>query len=173
MKDHIASIHKSDPASDRQKVPTLTRPKLDDGANRVQVELFEQEWGTYCCPFWTEQVKMTELKQCLTPELKTTLGPVGMAEVFENSELQFASIKTFLLGHQNLVQDILEYLKGNQEPNEQVLTFLKRMNVEGLNCAFKIHEDDITRKPGDDGFIYFNDFMIKMKIMEGLQDSRK
>ena len=32
MKDHIASVHKSDPASDRQKAPTLTRPKLDDGA---------------------------------------------------------------------------------------------------------------------------------------------
>ena len=91
-----------------------------------------------------------------------------MAEVFDNSEQQLASIKTFLLGHQNVVQDMLEYLKGNQEPNKQVLTFMKRMNVEGLNCAFKIHEDDVIRKPGDNKFIYFNDFMIKMKIMEGL-----
>ena len=43
MKEHIASIHKSDSASERQKAPTLTRPKLEEGANRVQVELFEQE----------------------------------------------------------------------------------------------------------------------------------
>ena len=47
---------------------------------------------------------------------------------------------------------------------------MNRMNVEGLNCAFKIHAEDIIKKPGDPAFIYFNDFMIKMKIMEGLQD---
>ena len=42
--------------------------------------------------------------------------------------------------------------------------------MEGLNCAFKIHEEDTIKKPWDPGFIYFNDFMIIMKIMEGLQD---
>ena len=67
---------------------------------------------------------MTESKQCLAPELRTALGPAGMAEIFKTCEQQIASIKTFLLGHTNLVQDILGYLKDNQEPNKQVITFM-------------------------------------------------
>ena len=81
-----------------------------------------------------------------------------------------ASIKTFLLGHNNQVQDILEYLKAHQEPNEQVITFMKRLNMEGLNCRFRIHKDEVIHKPGEPDYYYFNDYMIKMKIMEGLHD---
>ena len=102
--------------------------------------------------------------------MKTALGPAGMSETFTSCELQMASIKTFLLGHTNPVQDILEYLKTHQEPNEQVITFMKRLNVEGLNCRFRIHKNDVICKPGDPDYYNFNNYMIKMKIMEGLQD---
>ena len=59
MKVHTACTHKSNPASERQKAPTLTRPKLEAESTKVQVELFEQEWAVYCN---AEQVKMTKLK---------------------------------------------------------------------------------------------------------------
>ena len=43
MNNHINSTHKSDPASDRAKVPQKVRPKLEASASKAQVELFEQE----------------------------------------------------------------------------------------------------------------------------------
>ena len=50
------------------------------------------------------------------------------------------------------------------------MTFMKRLRVEGDNCEFKIHQDNIVRKESDPGYIYFNYYMIKLKIMHGLQD---
>ena len=47
MNLHTAATHKSDPASDRAKVPTLARPKLEAESTKAQVELFEQEWKQY------------------------------------------------------------------------------------------------------------------------------
>ena len=113
---------------------------------------------------------MTELKQCTAPELRAALGPAGMSETFTSCQLQLASVKTFLLGHTNPVQDVLDYLKTHQEPNKLVMTFMKRLSVEGTNCEFRIHKDDIIIKDGEPNWIYFNDYMIKLKIMEGLQD---
>ena len=84
MSLHTNSTHKSDPASDRAKVPTLARPKLEAESTKAQVELFEQEWQQYCSPYWPEATKMTELKQCLSPELKASMGPAGMSETFIN-----------------------------------------------------------------------------------------
>ena len=92
MSLHTNSTHKSDPASDRAKVPTLARPKLEVESTKAQVELFEQEWQQYCSPYWPEATKMTELKQCLSPELKASMGPAGMSETFDNWEAQMASI---------------------------------------------------------------------------------
>ena len=63
MNLHTAAVHKSDPASDRAKVPTRVRPKLEAESTKAQVELFEQEWALYCSPHWPEAVKMSELKQ--------------------------------------------------------------------------------------------------------------
>ena len=170
MNANTVSVHKSDPASERAKVPILVRPKLELESTRAQEELFKQEWALYCIAHWTEAVKMSELKQCMAPELKTALGPAGMSETFDDCAKQLASIRTFLLGHTNPVQDVLDYLKTHHELNKQVMTFMKRLTVEGNNCNFRIHRDDVTMKDGEPGWYYFNYYMIKLKIMEGLQD---
>ena len=109
MNLHTAAVHKSDPASDRAKVPTRVRPKLEAESTKAQVELFEQEWALYCSPHWPEAVKMSELKQCMSTELKTALGPAGMLETFGNCNLQMAFVRTFILGLTNPVQDVLDY----------------------------------------------------------------
>ena len=88
----------------------------------------------------------------MAAELKAALGPAGMSETFTSCKLQLASVKTFLLGHTNPVQDVLDYLKTHQEPNEQVMTLMKRLSVEGTNCKFKIHKlTSLSRKENQTG----------------------
>jgi hypothetical protein len=110
------------PESSGSKVTRIERPKLQDQCSDVEWELFVKQWTRYKRgTAVVGQVLLNQLWACMDPSLEKAANNDGADQVTTKDEL-LACIKRLAVKGQNVLVNIVKFLKMGQEREEPIST---------------------------------------------------
>ena len=144
------------------KPKELPRPELDEGITESDWQHFKEKWDRYkrsCLTKASETVIRDQLRACCTDQLEKSLYNSGISEKATEEEL-FKSMKELSVRKQNILVNVVQFLRMGQDGSESAGSFTARLKGQARVCNFTLPQ----------GVSDYSDKMVTHQLIRGLVD---